>query len=136
MTHELFDQMQDAGKVSFEMLRRLGEIQSRTLDRMTEVQFNFVSLGLDCTMEQARRLGSMHRYQDLLTAPSEFASNYGSRLMSIGLETVDALSGTTEELSDLVHSSFEPARPTVTAQERSKAKRPAKRGAGRSKKVA
>lgn len=99
MQNDIFEQFMNAGKSSYENLQQLGAINSKAMQKLTELQFSLATVGIESSVEQAKLLGSTTNYKDLIAAESELANQYGSKVMDISKQTAEVLNESGEEIA-------------------------------------
>lgn len=107
MQNEIFEQFVSAGKASYENLQQLGAINTKALQKLTELQFSLATMGIESGVEQAKLLSSTSSYKDLISAESELANQYSSKMMDLGKQTADVLNESGEEFFALLEKSAE-----------------------------
>jgi phasin family protein len=130
MTNEFFSTLSGNGQVAYQSIQELGAINSRALNKLAEIQFNFAKLGLESSMEQARLLADISSFEDLLSAESDLANEYGDKMMALTLETTEVMSTSRDELIAWVEKQFEEGSKTVVKSV--KPKPAAKKSSGKS----
>jgi Phasin protein. len=123
MQIDYLEQFSNAGKTSYSFMQELGVINSKTLQKFTELQFNFASLQLENTMEQLQLLGKTDSYKKLLSTESELVGEYGSRTMDFARKAASILAESGEDLISLFDKGFESKVKTVEAPVRRTAKK-------------
>ena len=130
MTSDFFGQFSSAGESSFKKLQSLGEINSKTIKKLADINFTLATMGIELSVEQAKLLTDARSYNDLFSAGSGLASEFGSKLMEINSEVSGVLAESTEEFMDWVKDGFEAAGkagakpvPTRPAQAKTTAKK-------------
>jgi phasin family protein len=98
MTNAFIEQFTEAGKTSYAVLQELGTINSKALQKLTELQFNLATLNVETSVEQAKLFGSTSNYKELLTAESGFASQYSDKFLDITSKTADILNESQDEI--------------------------------------
>lgn len=99
MQNDIFEQFMNAGKSSYENLQQLGAINSKAMQKLTELQFSLATVGIESSVEQAKLLSSTTNYKDLMAAESELANQYGSKVMDISKQTAEVLNESGEEIA-------------------------------------
>lgn len=99
MQNDIFEQFVNAGKTSYENLQQLGAINTKALQKMTELQFSLATIGIEGSVEQAKLLSSTTNYKDLIAAESELANQYGSKVMDISKQAADLMNESGEEIA-------------------------------------
>lgn len=119
MQNEIFEQFTQASKASYETFQQLGNINSKALQKLTELQFSVATLGIESSVEQAKLLSSTNNYKDLVSAESELASDYGNKLVDLTKQTAAVLNESGEE----VMAWFEKSAETLTDTAKTTAKK-------------
>ena len=97
MRPEFFSPYTDMGRLSFANLASLGELQTRTLHRLSEIQLKMAVLGIEGGTEQARLLLSGNtNYQELFEAETALATDLGERMSALGQQAAEVLAETRE----------------------------------------
>ena len=109
MTNEFINQLNDSGKASYATFQQFNAINAAALQRLTELQFSLVGLGVESTVEQAKLLSSGSDPQEIFAAESALASAYGEKLMQITSETTAILTQSREQLVAFAERTFEAA---------------------------
>jgi len=99
MQNDFFEQFVNAGKTSYENLQQLGAINSKAVQKLTELQFSLATIGIEGGVEQAKLLSSTTNYKDLITGESELANQYGTKVMDISKQTAEVLNESGEEIA-------------------------------------
>ncbi|MDZ7736854.1 MAG: phasin family protein [Gammaproteobacteria bacterium] len=99
MQNDIFEQFVNAGKTSYENLQQLGTINTKALQKLTELQFSLATIGIEGSVEQAKLLSSTTNYKDLVAAESDLANQYSSKVMDISKQTADVLNESGEEIA-------------------------------------
>ncbi|MFB3091191.1 MAG: phasin family protein [Gammaproteobacteria bacterium] len=119
MQNQIIDQLTTASTKSYETMKNLGEINSSAIRKLTDLQFDFISMSMESGIEQAKLLNNMQNVKDIFAAGSEFASEYNEKLMGITRQTVEILSESRDEVANLIEK-------TVVSQVVSSKQAPAK----------
>lgn len=98
MQNELFEQVTSASKTTYESLQQLGAINSKAIQKLAELQFNFASLGFESSVEQAKLLSNTSNYKDLLSAESNLANDYGTKMLDLTKQTAAVFNESGEEV--------------------------------------
>lgn len=114
MTNDFFEQFTGAGQSSYKTLQSLGEINSKTIRKLADINFTLATLGIELTVEQAKLFTGVKSYNDLFSAGSGLATEFGNRFMDINREVSGVLAESSEEFIDWVRESFEAAGKTGT----------------------
>jgi len=111
MQEQIIENITAATRNSYEALQELGRINSDTVAKLSQLQFSMATLGIEGSVEQAKLLTSTTNYKDLLTAESNFTSNYSEQVMGIARQTADVLTESRDEISSWIEKSAD----TVTS---------------------
>lgn len=125
MQHDYVEQLTNAGKTSYETLQALGAINTKALQKLAELQFKFASFNIETGIEQTKLLSSTTNYKDLLSAGSDFASEYNAKALDFTKQAASIFSESRDEIVTVLENGFESAESTV----KSNTKRPAKKSA-------
>ncbi len=126
MQNEIIEKMTEAGKTSYAAIQELGEINTKIMKELSELQMSLVSYNIETGVEFTKTLGSSTNYKDMLSTEAEFASEYGSKMMEYGRKTADVLTESRDEMVGW----FEKAMETATVAEKKPApKRSTKKAA-------
>jgi len=99
MQNDIFEQFVNVGKTSYENLQQLGTINTKALQKLTELQFSLATIGIEGSVEQAKLLSSTTNYKDLIAAESDLANQYSSKVMDIRKQTADVMNESGEEIA-------------------------------------
>lgn len=116
------EQFTNVGKTSFETLQELGNINARTLQKLTDLQFKVATYNIETGIEQTKLLTSTTNYKDLLAAESDFAGEYSNKAMDFTREVGSILTESRDEIVSWFEKGLEKAEV--------KTKAPAKRSTG------
>jgi len=106
MTGTKSDTFQVAMTGSYEALRKLGDLNIRALTRLTSLQFELVSLGIDTSVSRARWITQPGKMEQVYANESRLASLYGHKMAQISRETTDLLLKSGNEFSTIVDEVF------------------------------
>lgn len=102
MQNQIIDQLTTTSTKSYETLISLSEINSSAIQKLTDLQFDFISMSMESGIEQAKLLNNMKNAKDVFAVGSEFASEYNEKLMGITRQTVEILSESCDEATNLI----------------------------------
>ena len=115
MQNDYVEQLTNAGKTSYETLQELGTINAKALQKLTDLQFKFASFNIETGIEQGKLLTSTTNYKDLLSAGSEFASDYSAKAMDFSKQATSILTESRDEFVSWFEKGFDKAGLTVKA---------------------
>jgi len=101
------------GNVPFETLQKISEINTRTLTKLAELQFDLATLGFETTAEQAKLLSDAGNYEDLYSVESSLATAYGNKFIEISRETTDLFLDSSDELAGVIEEIFDTAKDEI-----------------------
>ena len=119
MQNQIIDQFTTTSTKAYETMINLSEINSSAIQKLTDLQFDFISMSMESGIEQAKLLNNMQNVKDIFAAGSEFASEYNEKLMVITRQTVEIFSESRDEAANLIEK-------TVASQVVSSKQAPAK----------
>jgi phasin family protein len=102
MQNQIIDQLTTASTKSYETMKSLGEINSGAIRKLTDLQFDFISMSMESGIEQAKSLSNMKNVKDIFAAGSEFFGDYNEKLMGISHQTVEIFSESRDEAANLI----------------------------------
>ncbi len=102
MQNQIIDQLTTTSTKSYETIKSLGEINSSAIRKLTDLQFDFISMSMESGIEQAKLLNNMKNVKDIFAAGSEFASEYNEKLMGITRQTVEIFTESGDEAENLI----------------------------------
>jgi len=106
MENQVIEQLTAATSKSYETMKSLGDINSTAFRKITDLQFDFISMSMESGIEQAKALSSKDSITDVFAASSEFASDYNEKLMGITRQTVEIFSESRDEVTKLIEKAF------------------------------
>jgi phasin family protein len=121
MQNEIIDKMTEAGKSSYAAMQELSAINNKVMKNLSELQLGFATYSIESGVEFVKSLSATTNYQDLMTAETEYATEYGTKVMEFGSKTADVLN----ESRDDVVSFFEKSIETASVEPKPAAKKPA-----------
>ena len=113
MQNEYLDKFTNVGQESYSALQELGVINSKALQKLAELQLNFATMNIESGIEQARALTGTTNYKDLLTSASEFANDYGNKVIDMTRQTTEVLNDSRDEIVEWLEKGFESSIKTV-----------------------
>ncbi len=119
MQNQIIDQLTTASTKSYETMKSLGEINSSAIRKMTDLQFDFISMSMESGIDQAKSLSRKSNIKDIFAAGSEFASEYNEKLIEITRQAEEIFSESRDEAANLIEK-------TVASQVVSSKQAPAK----------
>jgi phasin family protein len=119
MQNQIIDQLTTTSTKTYETMKSLGEINSSAIRKLTDLQFDFISISMESGIEHAKSLNNMENVKDIFAAGSEFFGDYNEKLMGISHQTVKIFTDSRDEATNLIEK-------TVSSQVVSSKQAPAK----------
>ena len=134
MENQIIEQLTAATSKSYETMKNLGDINSSALRKITDLQFDFISMNVESSIEQAKSLNSKTDVKDIFASTSEFVSDYNEKMIGFTSQTVEILNQSGDEVKSLfekvIASKAAPAKkPAKAKATKPAAKKPAKKAA-------
>jgi len=126
MQNQIIDQFTTTSTKSYETMINLSEINSSAIQKLTDLQFDFISMSMEAGIDQAKSLNSMRNIKDVFAVGSEFASEYNEKLMGITHQAVEILSESCNEATKLIEKTV--VSPVVSSKQ-APSKKPVKSAA-------
>jgi len=106
MQNQIIDQLTTTSTKSYETMKSLDEINSSAVRKLTDLQFDFISMSMESGIGQAKLLNNMRNVKDIFVAGSEFASEYNEKLMGITRQTVEIFSESGDEVANMIEKTL------------------------------
>ena len=140
MENQIIEQLTTATTKSYETMKNLGDINSSALRKLTDLQFDFISMNVESGIEQVKSLNNKAEAKDIIASSAEFVSDYNEKVMDFTSKTVEILSESRDEATNLfekaIASEAAPVKKPAIAAKSGKAstakpatKKPAKKAA-------
>jgi phasin family protein len=118
MENQIIEQLTAATTKSYETMKNLGDINSSALRKLTDLQFDFISMNVESGIEQVKSLNNKAEAKDIIASSAEFVSDYNEKVIDFTSKTVEILSESRDEATNLFEK--------VIASEAAPVKKPAK----------
>jgi phasin family protein len=125
MQNEIIEKMTEAGQTSYAAMQELSAINTKTLKTISELQIGFATYSIESGVEFVKTLSSLTSYKDLMSLETEYATDYGTKVMELGNKTTEVLN----ESRDDVVSFFEKSIEKAAAEPKKAPKRTSKKAA-------
>ena len=123
MQNQIIEQLTSATSKSYETMKSLGDINSSTFRKITDLQFDFISMNVESGIEQARCLNNKTDANDIIASSTEFVSDYNEKMIGFTNQTVEILTQSRDEARSLIEKAI--------ASKAAPAKKPAKASAAK-----
>ena len=101
MENQIIEQLTAATSKSYETMKNLGDINSSALRKITDLQFDFISMNVESGIEQAKSLNSKTDVKDIFASTSEFVSDYNEKMIGFTSQAVEILNQSGNEVKSL-----------------------------------
>jgi len=124
MTNNVLHLLGDAGQGSYEKFQQLHRLNYKTLQRLTALQFSLLALGVENAVQQARALGEVDDYANLLATETEIAHGYQAKFTNLSREASEFLAQSRADYASLAGQYFSTAQEKVQAASTTAKKKP------------
>ncbi len=118
MQNEITEKLTTIGESSYAAMQQLGTINTNLLKQVTDLQLSFATMSIESGVEQAKALSGTTNYKDILSAQTDFAGDYSNKVIDLGHQTAEVITGAQNEVVALFEKNIENT--TVTAKPRAK----------------
>jgi len=101
MENQIIDQLTAATSKSYETMKNLGDINSSALRKISDLQFDFISMNVESGIEQAKSLNNNADAKDFFASSAEFVSDYNEKMIGFTSQTVEILNQSRNEATSL-----------------------------------
>lgn len=129
MTNDIIEQMTAGGQASYEAIQQLGAINTKTIQKLTDIQFSLATMGVESSIEQMKLINNTNNYTDLISAESDLASTYSNKVIEVTRQAAEVLTESQEEIAKWAESNTSTLTETKKPKAKAKAKKTAKRTA-------
>ncbi len=102
MQNQIIDQLTTVSTKSHEIVKSLGKINSSSIRKLTDLQFDFISMSMESGIDQAKSLSNIKNVNDMFAAGSEFFGDYNEKLTGIFRQTVEIFSESRDAATNLI----------------------------------
>ena len=106
MTNDFLAMFNGTGQASYSNFQELGAINMKAVQKLTELQLNLLTLGLESSAEQAKILMDSDNYENLLAIETGIATEYGNKWLGITQGISEILSESSQEYVDWAGKCF------------------------------
>ena len=107
MQNEIIEKMTEAGQTSYAAMQELSAINTKTLKTITELQIGFATYSIESSVEFVKTLTSLTSYKDLMSLETEYATDYGTKVMELGNKTTEVLNDSRDDVVSFFEKSIE-----------------------------
>ena len=102
MQNQIIEQLTAATSKSYETMKSLGDINSNTFRKITDLQFDFISMNVESGIEQAKSLNNKADAKEVFASSAEFVSDYNEKMIGFTNQTVEILTQSRDEARSLI----------------------------------
>ena len=106
MQTQFIEELTSATSKSYETMKNLGDINFSALRKITDLQFDFISMNVGSGTEQVKSLNSKTDAKDILASSAEFVTDYNEKVIGYTSQTVEILTKTGGEAKTLFEKAF------------------------------
>ena len=106
MQTQFIEELTSATSKSYETMKNLGDINFSALRKITDLQFDFISMNVESGTEQVKSLNSKTDAKDILASSAEFVTDYNEKVIGYTSQTVEILTKTGGEAKNLFEKAF------------------------------
>jgi len=106
MQTQFIEELTAATSKSYETMKNLGDINFSALRKITDLQFDFISMNVESGTEQVKSLNSKTDAKDILASSAEFVTDYNEKVIGYTSQTVEILTKTGGEAKTLFEKAF------------------------------
>ena len=125
MQNQIIEQLTAATLKSYETMKNLGDINSSAFRKITDLQFDIISMNVESGIEQAKSLNNKTDAKEVFASSAEFVSDYNEKMIGFTSQTVEILTQTRDEAKSLfekaIASKAAPAKKPAKAKAKAKA---------------
>ena len=118
MQTQFIEEITAATSKSYETMKNLGDINSSAIRKLTDLQFEFISMNVESGLEQVKSLKTKTDAKEYFASTSEFVSDYNEKVLGYANQTVEIFTVTSDEAKGLIEKAI--------AKKAAPAKKPAK----------
>ena len=118
MQTQFIEEITAATSKSYETMKNLGDINSSAIRKLTDLQFEFISMNVESGLEQVKSLKTKTDAKEYFASTSEFVSDYNEKVLGYANQTVEIFTATSDEAKSLIEKAI--------AKKAAPAKKPAK----------
>lgn len=116
MEKDTFSQFTKIAGDAYKNWQELGGINTKAVQKLTELQFELASLNVEGGLKQAALLSSIHNEKDFAESGREFVGSYTRKVLDVAKKAIDIMNGTRDELSVWVEDTMNAAKANVDEQ--------------------
>lgn len=116
MQSDILKSIEKANRTTFESVKRLGEINARALQRLSEAQLAAATDCLEGGVKQAQLMGEVKGFNDVVSGQSRILGELNEKLVGHAKKSADILIETRGELTAWVEDGLKAAGETPLAK--------------------
>ena len=99
MNTAIYENMNKLGKGSYENMKGLYVMQTKTVEQLIEQQMALMSLGVEFVTRQMKLASEAKGYKEVLSGQTEITTEISSKVQGIARNTLDIINESREELN-------------------------------------
>lgn len=107
MQTDFVKQWTDLGANTFESLKELGEINSKTAEKLAAQQLDFMNTCVETGVKQITLLSESKGYKDLLAGQAGFAAQYNDMVMDTIRKTTETMTESKDDMTEWFEKGME-----------------------------
>lgn len=98
MQFEIMEPWAQFGSTCFASLKELGEISTKTFEKVAEQQLGLVNACVDTGIKQASLLTESKGYKDLLAGQTKLMTEYNEKMLDAARKTTEVMADSKDEM--------------------------------------
>lgn len=107
MQHDYLESWTNLGNSAYASFKELGEIGTKTTEKLTEQQLGFLSTFMDTGVKQLSLCSESKGYKDLLSGFTKLGTEYNERLLDSLRKTAEILTESKDEFTAWTEKAIE-----------------------------
>ncbi|MGH8602587.1 MAG: phasin family protein [Gammaproteobacteria bacterium] len=99
MQFEIMEPWSQFGSISYASLKELGEISTKTFEKMGEQQLGWVNACVDTGIKQVTWLTESKGYKDLLAGQTKLMTEYNEKMLDAARKTTEIMTDSKDEMA-------------------------------------
>ncbi len=95
------------GNTTYSSLKELGEINGKTIEKLTEQQLGLVSSSVDCAIKHTTLITDSKGYKDLLAGQAKLLTEYSEKLLDAFKKTGEILAESKDDITAWIEKTID-----------------------------
>ena len=109
MSNEIFESINQIGKITYDAMKELYNINIKIAGQISEQQLALINLSLECVTSQMEMIGKSSGYKDIFSNQTSLINETSEKVQGIARNTVDIMNESKDEVSAWVEKGVEDA---------------------------